>query len=176
MQPVPTHLREVLHPHSDDLDEEPVVGELRCPCGSQGFHLRFPGQTHEHAGREIPCVAEVEGEFFFRLDAVCAACGRGHLLLDQDLHGWNGLVCREPEQAARPRPPLQPWACRACGELSHAAEAEIAGEGREDFEDEAGDLDLDPERWPDAFGSFALHIRCSACGVQTPEWVVLETM
>ena len=175
MMPTPTHLRNLVSRADSIADESALEAALRCPCGSEGFRLMFPGETHQHAKEPIPCVASIEGEHFFLVRADCASCGEGHVLLDQDFHGWNGWVCRDSAQAALPRPSLSVWSCLSCTSESHSARVTIQTEGKEDFVDEAGDA-FDSERWFDGFGYFQLGIACLQCEKATPEWVGLETM
>ena len=173
--PVPTHLRHFVAPLDRPVEEGIVRVSFRCPCGETRFELRYPGQTHEWDGREIPCDALIGQHHFFLLEARCVACGRDHLLLDTDFHGWNGLLCHDPEQAALPRPPLVVWGCRGCGGVSHSGVITISTESKESTLGEAGD-DIDPERWYDAFGWFSLDLICSKCGRAEPDLVSYETM
>ena len=175
MMPLPTHLRDFVSPNESVLDESELVGSVCCPCGSREFTLLFPGHTQEYRGELTPCTAEVDGSFFFLITVACASCGKEHLLIDQDFHGWNGFVCHDESQAAKPRPPLVPWKCLACGGVRHAGTVRVHSPGRQGFVEEAGN-EFDVERWPDGFDWFTVAIRCSACGKETPEWVSLETM
>jgi hypothetical protein len=175
MMPVPTHLQGIVVPLSSGIDEEALSATVRCPCGDTKFELLYPGQTHEYAGKTVPCVAEIEGKFFLVLKSRCAGCGREHLLLDADFHGWNGFVCHDPVQAALPRPQLVPWLCLGCGEARHSGVVHIQTEGKADFisESEGG---FDADRWPDAFGWFSLDLTCSSCGKESPSLISYETM
>ena len=173
--PVPTHLRNCVVPNDPTIDEFEFSGKVRCPCGSTQFRLLYPGATHEYHGEIIPCAAKIAGKFFFLIKAACVKCDREHLLIDEDLHGWNGFVCHDAAQAAIERPPLVPWKCLSCGGLRHSATVFIQAEGRLDFVRIAGDK-FDADRWPDAFGWFDMAIRCTGCGKETPVWVSLETM
>jgi hypothetical protein len=175
MMPVPAHLRDCVRLHDPIVDETELVATVRCPCGSEEFILLFPGQTHEYGGQQIPCTAEVGGNFFFLIKAVCASCAKEHLLIDQDFHGWNGFVCHDKSQALKPRPSLVPWKCSSCGNTHHTGTVELQTQGRQDFIEEAGD-EFDAERWPEGFGWFSMAIKCKGCGKETPEWVSLETM
>ena len=173
--PVPSHLVGSVRPKDAAVDEAALDAEVVCGCGSRRFDLLYPGQTQEYRGERIPCTAKINGHFFFLVKARCTACGRDHLLLDKDLHGWNGFVCRDEAQASAPRPPLAPWECLACGKGEHEASVRIDTEGREDFVEET-DGEIDEERWPDGFGWFSMSITCAGCGKHTPEWVSYETM
>ena len=175
MMPVPTHLRSIAVPRDQVIDEQPLSADVRCPCGLSTFELLYPGRTHEHGGEVIPCTAEIQGRYFFVLRAVCTGCSADHLLLDADLHGWDGFVCHDSVQAAVPRPALVPWKCRACSSTIHRLAIHIQTQGRADFISEAGD-EFDAERWPDAFGWFSLDASCVACGKVSTELVSYETM
>lgn len=172
--PVPTHLTGIAVPTETTLDEEPLRADLQCECGSRSFEFLYPGQTQLFGGREIPCVAEVDGRFFEIVSSRCTECALERVLLDGDFHGWNGFVCHDPTQAAIPRPPLVPWPCQNCGGTAHSGQLLISGEGKEDFVSEMPDDDA--ERWPDAFGWFELGCRCLECGHETPDLFSHETM
>lgn len=175
MMPVPSHLVDCVAPKDSAIDQGPLDGDVRCPCGSGRFDLLFPGQTHEYQGETIPCTAEINGKFFFLIKARCGRCQREHLLLDADFHGWNGFVCHDANQASLPRPPLVPWKCLACGATEHEASVQIQTEGKDDFISESGGA-FDEDRWPDGFGWFSMAIKCTGCGRHTPEWISYETM
>jgi hypothetical protein len=175
MMPVPSHLVGCVVPKDASIDEKPLDADVRCPCGSDRFELLFPGQTHEYEGEPIPCTAKIDGHFYFRIIVRCTHCELGHLLLDTDFHGWNGFVCHDPEQAARPRPALIPWKCLKCGTTEHKASVHVQTEGKADFISESGGK-FDEDRWPDGFGWFGVATVCTFCGKNTPEWVSCETM
>jgi hypothetical protein len=175
MMPVPSHLQGIVVPLDSAIDEEALSATVSCPCGDTKFELLYPGQTHEYAGKTIPCVAEIDGKFFFVLKSRCAGCGREHLLLDSDFHGWNGFVCHDSAQAALPRPPLVPWSCLGCGETKHSGVLHIQTQGKDDFLSEAGE-EFDANRWPDAFGWFSLDLTCSKCRKESRSLVSYETM
>jgi hypothetical protein len=177
MMPTPTHLRKCLR--RPDVPISEIRGKLTapvvCPCGSAEMELLYPGQTHEYTGRVIPCVAEIKGKFFFRLEARCKACQKTHLLLDKDFHGWNGFVCHDKKQATLPRPALKPWHCLSCKGNWHQMTVTICTEGKEDFIDET-DGEFPAKRWPDGFGWFTLSTHCIKCGLDTEGLVDYETM
>jgi hypothetical protein len=174
MMPVPSHLRGLVVPLDSAIDEKALSATVRCPCGETKFELLYPGQTHEHAGEMIPCTAEIDGNFFFVLESRCPSCGREHLLLDADLHGWNGFICHDPAQAALARPRLVAWLCQ-CGEAKHTGIVHIQTQGKDDFISGAGE-GFDVNRWPDAFGWFSLDLICSKCGKESRDLVSYETM
>jgi len=175
MMPIPTHLKDCVLPAESKLDESPLAGTVRCPCGGETFDLLFPGQTHVWDKEVIPCTAEIDGRFFLLIRAVCKKCGKSHLLLDIDFHGWNGFVCHDAEQAAHPRPPLVVWKCVKCGGSEHKAKIEVQSGGKEYCLGEA-DGAIDDDRWPDAFGWLTISITCADCGHTPKTWVSCETM
>jgi hypothetical protein len=110
--PFPSHLRGLVIPIPEESEPEALLtATVACPCGGDTFDLLFPGATHTYAGEECPCTTRVGEAFFFLVRARCRKCGEEHLLIDQDLHGWNGVVCHDAAQAALPRPPLVSWKC-----------------------------------------------------------------
>ena len=113
MHPLPKHLRGVVSP-AEAQEENCVEGKVVCTCKRDEFSLMYPGQTHEYDGQVIPCTAEIGGNFFFILRADCLNCQNQHLLFDSHLHGWNGFICHEEEQAGLPRPALVAWKCLEC--------------------------------------------------------------
>ena len=173
--PIPTHLRECFVPLEGQPEDGLLKGAIRCACGSEQFELRYPGQTQDWFGRQLPCTASIGGRYFFRLEAHCLGCGRDHLLLDQDFHGWNGFVCHDAEQAALPRPQLVPWPCSACGALAHLLAAAVRIETEEFILEEADD-DIDLSRWYDAFGWFSVDLTCAQCGRTEEDLISCETM
>jgi hypothetical protein len=175
MIPPPSHLATCTRPVRQLAEEHQYAGHIRCTCGGEIFELLHTGQTHEWNGETIPCVAEIDGEFFFRLAARCAACETEHLLLDQDFHGWNGFVCRNESDQRRPRPSLVVWECLLCGDTHHSADVVISSEGMDSAIEESTGV-LDESNWQEGFGWIDIHIRCNACGAQKISWVSCETM
>lgn len=175
MMPIPSHLADCVVPKELTIDESPLDAIVRCPCGSTLFDLLYPGQTHDLGGEPAPCTAEIDGEFFFVIEARCSACQRVHLLLDSDFHGWNGFVCHDVKQAAIPRPSLVSWTCSSCGETAHEAMIQVQTQGKADFVAEAGHK-FDADRWPDGFSWFSMAIKCAGCGKRTVDWISYETM
>ena len=174
MLPVPNHLKNVLVPRAEIKDEEIFVAGLRCQCGSEDFKLMYPGQTHEYEGQIYPCTAEIDGNFFFVIKALCMACSMNHLLFDKHLHGWDGFMCHDIKNASLPRPPLVPWKCLSCGDLSHKVTIKIAFESKENFLEQARG-EFAEDRWPDAFQWIWMSIVCTNCGLKTESWVDYET-
>jgi hypothetical protein len=174
MMPVPSHLKGLAVPKDTRSDERHLDARLQCPCGSDRFVFLYHGTMHDYEGHPIPCSGKIDGHWFFVLRVRCVACDRDHLLFDKDFHGWDGFVCHQPELAARPRPPLVPWWCEACGGEQHRGTVGVATEGSGDFAEYAAGLPL--ERWPDGFGWFTVDIECCACGHKPDVWVSYETM
>lgn len=139
------------------------------------MRLLDPGQTHDYQREPIPCTAEIDGAFYFLVKAICENCGSSHTLFDKEFHGWDGFVCHEAGQAARPPPPLEEWECLTCGGKRHTARIALEAQGKQDFIEEAGD-EFPVDRWPDAFGWFDKSIACTECGKATATWVSYETM
>jgi hypothetical protein len=163
MMPVPSHLKGIAVPRDPVADQEPLTADIRCSCGESTMELLYPGQTHRHEHKTIPCTAEIDGNYFFVVRARCTRCSTSHLLLDADFHGWNGFVCHDQAQASLAPPALIPWRCQSCAGTSHKVVVHIQTEGRQDFVNEAGE-GFDAQRWPDAFGWFDLDLTCIGCG------------
>jgi len=174
MMPAPTHLCDWLVPGAAGVDGSDLTGRLRCPCGSEEVELFYPGETRFRAGDRYPCALEIEGHRFFLVRARCPACGVERLLFDRDLHGWNGIVRRDAEGAALPRPELVVWRCTRCGATKQVVTIEIRTAGRDSFV-EAVEGRLPEERWPDAFGRIRISLRCTECDKITEDWVSCET-
>jgi len=138
--------------------------------------MQHTGATHEWDGEIIPCTAEIDGGFFFRIVAKCVNCGTEHLLLDTDFHGWDGFVCREELGGhLRPRPALVGWPCKVCGKNMHKASVLVVSEDKETAFEESGGV-LDETNWQEGFGWMNIDIRCAACGHSHEAWVSCETM
>lgn len=174
MLPVPNHLKKVIKPAEQACDEMSLRADLHCGCGSHSFQLLYPDQTSVIEKRLMPSTACVGANYFYIVRRLCTSCGEEVTLLDADFHGWNGVICHDSVQASVPRPQLIPWQCVDCADSEHEAEIFIQGESREEFIAESGDGDND--RWPDAFGYFALSVTCSKCRLCTPDLFAYETM
>jgi hypothetical protein len=155
-------------------DEEVLIGNLRCPCGSENFKMMYPGQTHEYEGRTYPCTAEIDGHFFFLVKAICSECNLEHLLFDEHFHGWDGVMCHDIRKASLPRPPLTYWKCLSCGGLYHKVTLKIAFESKENFIEQSRG-EFDKTKWPDAFQWIWISITCCKCGLESKDWVDYET-
>ena len=171
---VPRHLKTILQLSETNSSPERVYGRVMCPCGSNSFAILYPGQTHEFQGLRYPCTANIGGNLFFLVSARCTECNRIHLLIDQDFHGFNGVVCHDLEQAKLGRPSLIEWNCRRCNSVAHSLEVSIAIGDRDDFVAETADRPELADKWFEAFEWFSVEIECLNCG-HTEELVSMET-
>jgi hypothetical protein len=174
MMPVPTHLGDIVVPRDQVVDEELLIGDVRCRCGSRDFTLMYPRGTQQYEGSIYPCAVEVDGNFFFVVKAVCSKCSADYTLFDKHFHGWDGFLCHNPAKAALPRPALIEWKCQSCGSLNHKAVIEVCSQGKDYFVG-ATEGEFDEEEWPDAFEWISISITCSECGFKTEKWVDYET-
>ena len=173
VMPVPSHLAGWVEPLS--FEDDFLTAAVRCPCGGDRFEFHYPGETQSHDGEPCPCTVKIGATWFFLVKAVCADCRGEHVLFDRHFHGCDGFLHHDPEAAALPRPPLVPWACLKCGSVVHAGELCLVLDYEDRFVEYGYAEKFGPERWPDAFGSFAMSIRCADCGHDTPGWVSYET-
>ena len=103
-------------------------------------------------------------------------CGKQHLLLDVDFHGWNGFVARERLRGhLRPRPAVVAWPCKACGKTAHKADVLVISEDKKVAIEESDGF-LDETNWQEGFGWINIDIRCVTCGRAHESWVSYETM
>jgi hypothetical protein len=174
MMPAPTHLKGIIIPREDLLDEEPLIGDVLCKCGSNDFRLMYPGATQEYEGKMHPCTTEINGHFFFLTKAVCTKCSVEYLLFDSDFHGSDGFLCHDRKKASLPRPSLVSWKCLSCGALSHSVTITICSQGKDVFMAETKG-EFDEGLWPDAFEWITISIKCNKCGLETKNWVDYET-
>ena len=174
---LPTHLRECVRRPDVPVTEAEgrVAGPVVCPCGSSELELLYIGERGGTVRNPVICVTQVDDGFFLRLSASCPSCDRMHLLLDMDLHGWNGRVCRVEKEALRPRPPYKTWSCPKCQSTRQRISVMVLNDGREFILDEADGM-LDGETWPDGFGWFGLSTECARCGTKIESLVDFETM
>lgn len=173
MMPVPSHLSGCVVPVESAVDETPLEAVVRCKCGSHAFHLLYCGEAVSGHNGIMPTV--ILGHSFFVIKARCCSCKSEYLLLDKDLHGWNGFVARHDAHVRLTRPEIHQWTCQGCGSPQHSTTVYLGGEGQADFIDNAGPA-FSSSQWPDGFGWFSLDIRCIECGVAITEWVSYETM
>jgi hypothetical protein len=76
MMPVPSHLKGIAVPRDPVADQEPLTADIRCSCGESTMELLYPGQTHRHEHKTIPCTAEIDGNYFFVVRAGARAAQR----------------------------------------------------------------------------------------------------
>ncbi len=174
MIPTPEHLRACTVPEPAKAEQHQYAGHVKCLCRCDTFEMQHTGATHAWGDEIIPCVTEIDGNFFLRIVAKCVSCGAEHLLLDKDFHGWNGYVCREREHDY-PRPPLVVWPCRTCGKVGHKADIVVCGEDKDEAIEASGGR-LDESNWQEGFGWIEIDICCVKCGHRHESWVSYETM
>lgn len=174
MAPIPRYLNDIVIPMHEYVEKDLLTGSLQCPCGEGEFQLLYPGETIKFQEKEWPCAIEIGGHCFFVIKAICNKCKTQHLLFDADFHGWDGVMCHDAKKANLSRPPLVPWQCVSCGDLSHKATIKIAFESKENFLEQARG-EFAEDRWPDAFQWIWMSIVCTNCGLKTESWVDYET-
>ena len=171
----PAHLKHLIAPGAL-ITENELEASVQCPCKSSVFRLFHAGYTvTDSDGTESPCQTEVDGKWYYIVSAQCVSCRGIHVLLDEDFHGWNGLVSRYSEAESKPRPPLVVWPCAACGEEGHELKLKICNHGKDDFTEECGG-EVDESEWVNGFSCFGLDIRCHASGNTKEDWGNKETM
>jgi hypothetical protein len=174
MRPVPTHLRPILVelqwlPYRPGI-QVGVLGHLKCQCGSQTFTVSYAADLIEERGKHFLRVTEHEGRFFLVIKAGCRECAKVHLLLDMHVHGWNGMLCSNPEERDAVPPPFAQWHCPACAGDSMAVTIGIDGDDRA-LALEEGEGHLDDSNWFDAFGDIRIDVKCSGeCPPMTIVW------
>jgi hypothetical protein len=174
MLPFPNHLKNILVP-KEEINERTLVSYLRCQCGGDEFQILYSGETDKFQEEEWPCSIEINGHYIFIIEAICNKCKEKHLLFDSDFHGWDGVMCHDPQKANLPRPQLVPWKCLSCKNLTHKIEIKIDYETKDNFiEQSRGEFDID--KWPDAFEWITISIECTQCHKKTDKWVDYETM
>lgn len=174
MLPAPRHLIDCTQPLPERAGEYDYAGHVKCKCGCDTYDLYHMGATHEYQGETIPCTAEIDGQFYFRVVARCTACGMEHLLFDMNLHGWNGFVCREELALPGPRPARTSWPCRTCGGSAHQAEVVVHGEDLESAIENSDGI-LDESKWQEGFLWIVIDIHCTACGDHPKTWMSCKT-
>lgn len=175
MAEIPTHL-------ADWADLEETDGyifraRLRCPCGDGRVRLWHPGGIWYNPRMPLahPTDITVDGRRFFLVRAECVGCERDRLVIDVDIHGCSGIVERNPDQAAAPRPPLRPWSCIRCGGEEHTAAVEYTLLGQEDFDDSVRTRFPEVRR-EDAFIWLGIDTTCVRCGLFTRLWTECELL
>lgn len=172
--PAPAHLAHCTSRIKSKSSATKYCAHVRCPCGNSRFAFQHSCEVLDKDGRKFLREAKHGDRFFCIVEAECLACAKRHLLFDKDLHGWNGFVCRTPDQVRR-RPELVPWVCPCCGQAAHLATVGVIGEPRQVSIEESGGI-LDENNWQEGFGSIDISLKCSGCSHIEDGWVSYETM
>ena len=173
---IPTHLTECALLEEVDTRQNYIKASLICKRHNIDIFeiLMVNGLKNTKKG-VYPSVLEDGQNFFFVIAAKFLDCQDSYVLLDKDLHGWNGWVYRDHEQIIKVKPDYKLWKCTNCGKTHHTGSVEVFSKGKEDFiAEKDGDFDID--RWYDAFSWFKMNIRCTNCGLQTDRFIDFETM
>jgi hypothetical protein len=173
LSPVPSHLTDWVGPAT--LHKDRLTAGVRCPCGGTRFEFHFTGESASPGGEIVPSPVEVGGVWFFLIKAVCNACRREHVLFEEHFHGHDSFLYHNEQKAALPRPPLCPLHCQKCRSAVHEGEVIIISDFKVRYFKEGYAEKFGADRWPDAFGCFAMGITCCNCGHHTPVWVDYET-
>jgi len=174
MLPIPKHLKSILRLIGEKNNEFEVTGKIVCDCGSENFTVELVGDSSNYEKDSVIKVIEIDGNYFLIIKVKCNSCGKGHLIFDNDYHGWNGFVC-EVLAKQNARPDTKDWECSKCKKSDHSITLTIHSEGQEDFKEEAGD-EFDEEDWIEAFSSITIKITCNSCGETNDKWISYETM
>jgi hypothetical protein len=174
--PAPVHLVHWLARVPSRCTGRKCFGHVQCPCGSRKIRLSTSRIGNEN-GKRFPETAQLGNMFYSIITAVCAECGKDHVLFDANLHGWNAVVCREArsDTAVAANSPMIGWTCDRCDAREHSASIELISEGRQDALDESGGA-LDESNWQEGFGCINISIACCHCGRKVQNWVSYETM
>ena len=175
LYPTPKHLRGLFVADLEKSTEHELHGTIKCGCGSDTFHPLYVASRVEEEGQHFLQVVEIGEQWFCRIGARCASCGREHLLFDDHSHGWNGYVCTDEQVRQIPRPPFQEWSCHHCGATTHRIAIVIQGEDMNSALGEGEDT-LTEADWFEAFGWFTVDLTCSACGCGPTKILDYETM
>jgi len=173
--PTPKHLKDLFVTDRKDSTEHELHGTVRCGCSSETFHPLYVANRVEDRGQHFLQVVEVGEQWFCRIGARCASCGREHLLFDDHFHGWNGYVCTDAQVRLIQRPPFQEWVCHKCGATTHRVALSIQGEDIDSALTEGEDT-LTEADWFEAFGWITVDVTCSACGCGPTRIIDHETM
>jgi hypothetical protein len=160
---LPEHLMNLqgslaLSPSGDE-----VYCSLKCHCGSEKFHVLYAGTVSENSEEPGIDQVEINGAYFLIIKVRCTLCESLHMVFDKDLHGWEGTVGRDEEQAALPRPPVEEWLCSVCQEATFVTAVKINYMDPQQFMEESfGDYDMSV--WADAYSYIEFHCTCVECG------------
>jgi hypothetical protein len=128
-----------------------------CPCGrDDDFRVLSTNPLK-------PLISRDGIEFdVVHLDLVCNSCSRNFAVFDNQLNGWNAVVCGDTstlpsDYKHRVRKSLEPRSC-SCGSSDFECLVWYC------YDAEADDLVNVPlDQWDEAFGAFAAWIICSSC-------------
>ena len=133
----PTHLVDCTAITKRDTVKNYLKADIVCrKNGSKRFEVLLVSSTRETRNRIIPVVLQNDQGFFLVIAIKFLNCDEQFVLLDKDLHGWNGWVFRDHEQLKKTKPPYKLWTCLNCGETIHTGSLEIFSTGKEDFIDQ----------------------------------------
>jgi hypothetical protein len=180
--PIPTHLKNILIPKGTKNDEFSVFGEIICDCGNKIFIISYIGDYD----RNIVTLCEYEGVYYLAIKCKCSKCDKLHLIFDDNMHGWNGFVCRN-ENAFKGYKnfPIKQyekiWSCPKCSNELHEVSITIFSQGKEDFisellESRDEDTRFTEGDWVNAFSWITIITKCTKCGFEDKEWIDYETM
>src|SRR5262245_57294079 len=171
--PIPSYLLEwvVATSYQDDVIEATV----RCPCGSEQLEFHYPGVTQLYEGQPFPCSVKIEEIYFYIIKAVCIDCRQERIIFDSLFHGKADFLGIDPKSFDLPYPRLWPWRCLECGCSAHQGQVRIVSDYKDRYFEFGYAEKFGADRWPDVFGWFAMSIKCTGCGYNTPEWVSYET-
>jgi hypothetical protein len=172
LSPVPSHLAGWVGPA--EVEDDWVTAAVRCPCGNERMEFHYTGIVETPRGEVVPKTVEAGGVWFFLVKCVCEQCRQEHVLFDNLCHGHDGFVYHNPEKAALPRPPLHLLQCPKCRAAAHQGKVTIISDFKERYFEEGDAKRCGMERWPDAYGCFAMGVTCCDCDHQTPGWIDYE--
>ena len=136
---------------------------LQCPCGGDGFELRYDGTIQKHLLSGDSLVGEKTG---LCLSADCPSCGRKVLLFDSMRHGYDAVNERDNRQVVE-RQPGKRYACKRCGGTRFGVEMRFEYAGLEDVGEE---LPKD-----ECFSWLWVDIACGQCRKKKHGFVDVET-
>lgn len=164
--PVPTHLKNILK--VNDYDQSNLYGSVVCPCGCDIFRI------YHNEDREFDDTLPYNEQYGLKFKAECTKCGAVHLIFDQAVQGYDGLVCGDCKSA--PDDTLHPLTCKKCGTDRFELDIYIEVEDKEQFIEECVSEYTDkftPDDYVDAFDWITITTTCDKCG-DVDEWVSLE--
>ncbi len=173
---IPTHLRGCAT--KQDIEQSKNKQKLKLQCvkhGIEQFKIFYVGQPMSIKDELFIKVLENEDGFFFSVSIIFLGCKDSFLVLDKNLHGWNGWIYRDEVQVNKTKPDSKLWKCLNCGGIEHIGSLEIYSKGKEDFIREV-EGKFDDDLWYDAFSWFKMNIECINCMLKTDCFIDYETM